>query len=158
MSNLQLLGSETARQKARLLLNVTIKQSILFVQPLNEGPWKFTTAAATCMSFVKCPIPPNSMSSQEQSDQILREVGNKIQSYPFSYRGAAILSGKEEGAYGWVTVNYLLENFIKVLHRGCQQIPPSPTVIRLYVFLQCTATADRWGQLYVYWSQSALWE
>lgn len=83
------------------------------------------------------------MSSQEQSDQILREVGNKIQSYPFSYRGAAILSGKEEGAYGWVTVNYLLENFIKVLHRGCQQIPPSPTVIRLYVFLQCTATADR---------------
>lgn len=52
--------------------------------------------------------------SAEQSDQILQEVGHKIQSYPFSYRGAAILSGQEEGAYGWVTVNYLLENFIKV--------------------------------------------
>lgn len=41
-------------------------------------------------------------------------MGNRIQSYPFDYRGAAILSGQEEGAYGWVTVNYLLENFIKV--------------------------------------------
>lgn len=53
------------------------------------------------------------ISNQEQSAQILQEVGQKIESYPFSYRGAAILSGQEEGAYGWVTVNYLLENFIK---------------------------------------------
>ncbi|XP_018548616.1 LOW QUALITY PROTEIN: ectonucleoside triphosphate diphosphohydrolase 2 [Lates calcarifer] len=53
------------------------------------------------------------MSSPEQSAQILQEVGHKIQSYPFNYKGAAILSGQEEGAYGWVTVNYLLENFIK---------------------------------------------
>lgn len=55
-----------------------------------------------------------SLSSPELSAQILKEVGQKIQSYPFDYRGAAILSGKEEGAYGWVTVNYLSENFIKV--------------------------------------------
>lgn len=53
------------------------------------------------------------ISNPEQSVQILQEVGHKIQSYPFSYQGAAILSGQEEGAYGWVTVNYLLENFIK---------------------------------------------
>ncbi|XP_028273659.1 ectonucleoside triphosphate diphosphohydrolase 2 [Parambassis ranga] len=53
------------------------------------------------------------ISSPEQSAEILQEVGRKIQSYPFSYRGAAILSGQEEGAYGWVTVKYLLENFIK---------------------------------------------
>lgn len=55
-----------------------------------------------------------SISSPEKSNEILQEVGHKIQSYPFDYRGAAILSGQEEGAYGWVTVNYLLENFIKV--------------------------------------------
>ncbi|KAE8284848.1 Ectonucleoside triphosphate diphosphohydrolase 2 [Larimichthys crocea] len=53
------------------------------------------------------------ISSPDQSAQILQEVGHKIQSYPFKYQGAAILSGQEEGAYGWVTVNYLLENFIK---------------------------------------------
>ncbi|XP_058473849.1 ectonucleoside triphosphate diphosphohydrolase 2 isoform X2 [Solea solea] len=53
------------------------------------------------------------LSSPQQSAQILQDVEEKMQSYPFSYRGAAVLSGQEEGAYGWVTVNYLLENFIK---------------------------------------------
>ncbi|XP_074546627.1 ectonucleoside triphosphate diphosphohydrolase 2-like [Halichoeres trimaculatus] len=68
------------------------------------------------------------MSSPEQSDQILQDVGHKIQSYPFNYRGAAILSGQEEGAYGWVTVNYLLENFIKYGFVGRWLSPGRPTV------------------------------
>lgn len=37
-----------------------------------------------------------------------------LKSYPFDFRGAKILSGEEEGVFGWVTANYLLENFIKV--------------------------------------------
>lgn len=57
---------------------------------------------------------PTRISSPEQAVQILQEVGHKIQSYPFNYQDATVLSGQEEGAYGWVTVNYLLENFIKV--------------------------------------------
>lgn len=42
-----------------------------------------------------------------------------LKSYPFDFRGAKILSGEEEGVFGWVTANYLLENFIKV-SRGMQ--------------------------------------
>uniref|UniRef100_A0A674JLR1 Ectonucleoside triphosphate diphosphohydrolase 2 n=1 Tax=Terrapene triunguis TaxID=2587831 RepID=A0A674JLR1_9SAUR len=34
-------------------------------------------------------------------------------SYPFDFQGAEILSSQNEGVFGWVTVNYLLENFIK---------------------------------------------
>ncbi|KAK2818906.1 hypothetical protein Q5P01_024467 [Channa striata] len=68
------------------------------------------------------------ISSPEQSNQILQEVGQKIQSYPFNYRGAVILSGQEEGAYGWVTVNYLLENFIKYGFVGRWLSPNRPTV------------------------------
>uniref|UniRef100_A0A665VUW6 Ectonucleoside triphosphate diphosphohydrolase 2b n=1 Tax=Echeneis naucrates TaxID=173247 RepID=A0A665VUW6_ECHNA len=68
------------------------------------------------------------MSDPEQSAQILQDVGHKIQSYPFNYQGAAILSGQEEGAYGWVTVNYLLENFIKYGFVGHWFSPGRPTV------------------------------
>ncbi|MCI4386953.1 hypothetical protein PGIGA_G00068740 [Pangasianodon gigas] len=53
------------------------------------------------------------ISSPEKSTQVLQEVGQTIKSFPFKFQGVKILSGKEEGAYGWVTVNYLLENFIK---------------------------------------------
>ncbi|GAA6226677.1 ectonucleoside triphosphate diphosphohydrolase 8 [Lates japonicus] len=48
-----------------------------------------------------------------ESDRILKEVGSKLQSYPFKFKEAVILSGQQEGAYGWVTVNYLHENFAK---------------------------------------------
>lgn len=48
-----------------------------------------------------------------ESQRILKEVGDKLRSYPFKFKAAAILSGQEEGAYGWVTVNYLLDNFVK---------------------------------------------
>ncbi|KAM7369286.1 hypothetical protein PAMP_013566 [Pampus punctatissimus] len=68
------------------------------------------------------------ISSPEQSAHILQEVGRKIQSYPFNYRGATILSGQEEGAYGWVTVNYLLENFIKYSFMGRWFSSGRPTV------------------------------
>lgn len=80
------------------------------------------------------------MSSPQETDQILQEVGQTIKSYPFSYKGASILSGQEEGAYGWVTVNYLLENFIKVplIH---QNHILSQTMIQLETFVQCTAAA-----------------
>ncbi|XP_051517957.1 ectonucleoside triphosphate diphosphohydrolase 2 isoform X2 [Myxocyprinus asiaticus] len=53
------------------------------------------------------------ISRPKESDEILKEVGDKLKTYPFSFKGATILSGQEEGAYGWVTVNYLLENYIK---------------------------------------------
>ncbi|XP_029312535.1 ectonucleoside triphosphate diphosphohydrolase 1 isoform X2 [Cottoperca gobio] len=41
------------------------------------------------------------------SDKVFQAVGDALQKFPFSYQGARILSGQEEGAFGWVTVNYL---------------------------------------------------
>jgi len=46
----------------------------------------------------------HSISKPKESDEVLKEVGDKLKTYPFSFKGA----------YGWVTVNYLLEKFIKV--------------------------------------------
>ncbi|KAJ8386576.1 hypothetical protein AAFF_G00169020 [Aldrovandia affinis] len=47
------------------------------------------------------------------SDQVLSSVEGFLQTYPFLYQGARIISGQEEGAYGWITVNYLSDNFHK---------------------------------------------
>ncbi|KAL6457905.1 hypothetical protein MHYP_G00331350 [Metynnis hypsauchen] len=58
------------------------------------------------------------LQNQTQADIILAEVAKTIQSYPFDFRGARIISGMEEGAYGWITINYLLEGFIKYTFEG----------------------------------------
>ncbi|KAI1882548.1 hypothetical protein AGOR_G00251880 [Albula goreensis] len=68
------------------------------------------------------------ISSPRGTERILREVSHKIRSYPFNFQGATILSGKEEGAYGWVTVNYLQENFIKYGFVGRWLSPGKDTV------------------------------
>uniref|UniRef100_A0A8D2MY86 Ectonucleoside triphosphate diphosphohydrolase 8 n=1 Tax=Zonotrichia albicollis TaxID=44394 RepID=A0A8D2MY86_ZONAL len=57
---------------------------------------------------------------QEHSaaEQVLAEVAKTMQEYPVAFRGARILTGEEEGAYGWITINYLLDSFTKV-GEGC---------------------------------------
>ncbi|XP_032056425.1 ectonucleoside triphosphate diphosphohydrolase 8-like [Aythya fuligula] len=47
------------------------------------------------------------------ADQILAEITKTMQEYPVAFRGARIITGEEEGAYGWITINYLLESFTK---------------------------------------------
>uniref|UniRef100_A0A8C9P6K0 Ectonucleoside triphosphate diphosphohydrolase 2 n=1 Tax=Spermophilus dauricus TaxID=99837 RepID=A0A8C9P6K0_SPEDA len=49
----------------------------------------------------------------EASATVLAAVTRTLTQYPFDFRGARILSGQDEGVFGWVTANYLLENFIK---------------------------------------------
>ncbi|NWX37493.1 ENTP8 diphosphohydrolase, partial [Notiomystis cincta] len=47
------------------------------------------------------------------AEQVLAEVARTMQEYPVAFKGARILTGEEEGAYGWITINYLLESFTK---------------------------------------------
>ncbi|XP_043354458.1 ectonucleoside triphosphate diphosphohydrolase 2-like [Dermochelys coriacea] len=54
-----------------------------------------------------------SLTSLTVSDTLLAAVTSTLKSYPFDFQGAEILSSQNEGVFGWVTVNYLLENFIK---------------------------------------------
>ncbi|XP_056600798.1 ectonucleoside triphosphate diphosphohydrolase 2-like [Triplophysa dalaica] len=68
------------------------------------------------------------ISKPKESGEILKEVGDKLKTYPFSFKGATILSGQEEGAYGWVTVNYLLENYVKYGFVGHWLSSGRPTV------------------------------
>ncbi|XP_045702063.1 ectonucleoside triphosphate diphosphohydrolase 2 [Phyllostomus hastatus] len=54
----------------------------------------------------------------EASAKVLEAVTQKLTKCPFDFRGARILSGQDEGVFGWVTTNYLLENFIKYSWAG----------------------------------------
>ncbi|NWV51596.1 ENTP8 diphosphohydrolase, partial [Daphoenositta chrysoptera] len=47
------------------------------------------------------------------AEQVLAEVTKTMQEYPVAFKGAHILTGEEEGAYGWITINYLLDSFTK---------------------------------------------
>ncbi|XP_030630197.1 ectonucleoside triphosphate diphosphohydrolase 1 [Chanos chanos] len=53
------------------------------------------------------------MEDSSLSDQVLDAVERSLQTYPFDYQGARIITGQEEGAFGWITVNYLSDNFRK---------------------------------------------
>uniref|UniRef100_A0A8C6JED4 Uncharacterized protein n=1 Tax=Melopsittacus undulatus TaxID=13146 RepID=A0A8C6JED4_MELUD len=64
---------------------------------------------------------------QQASDAVLGAVAATLKSYPFDFRGSKILSGEEEGVFGWVTANYLLENFIKV-SRESWHLPQKKTL------------------------------
>ncbi|XP_030309280.1 ectonucleoside triphosphate diphosphohydrolase 1 isoform X3 [Calypte anna] len=62
-----------------------------------------------------------SLENKSAADKVLSSVEKTLRSAPFNFQGARIISGQEEGAYGWITINYLLGNFkqsgwTKLLH------------------------------------------
>uniref|UniRef100_A0A8D0HI29 Ectonucleoside triphosphate diphosphohydrolase 1 n=1 Tax=Sphenodon punctatus TaxID=8508 RepID=A0A8D0HI29_SPHPU len=52
-----------------------------------------------------------SLENRSLADGVLSMVEKTLRSYPFSFQGARIITGQEEGAYGWITINYLLGSF-----------------------------------------------
>ncbi|XP_068105978.1 ectonucleoside triphosphate diphosphohydrolase 8-like [Hyperolius riggenbachi] len=58
------------------------------------------------------------LANKDASDKVLVEVSKTISSYPIDFRGARIITGNEEGSYGWITINYLLESFMKFSFSG----------------------------------------
>ncbi|XP_009942993.2 ectonucleoside triphosphate diphosphohydrolase 8-like [Opisthocomus hoazin] len=63
------------------------------------------------------------------ADQVLAEVAKTMQEYPMAFKGARILTGEEEGAYGWITINYLLDSFTKYSPRAHTWVHPEAASI-----------------------------
>ncbi|XP_032056426.1 ectonucleoside triphosphate diphosphohydrolase 8-like [Aythya fuligula] len=59
-----------------------------------------------------------------KAEQVFAEVTKAIREYPVDFRGAQILTGNDEGTFGWITVNYLLETLIKHSFTGKWIHPP----------------------------------
>ncbi|XP_026225671.1 ectonucleoside triphosphate diphosphohydrolase 3 [Anabas testudineus] len=49
----------------------------------------------------------------QRSREILASLREYLSSLPFSFQNASIITGEEEGLYGWITVNYLMGNFLE---------------------------------------------
>ncbi|XP_010879361.1 ectonucleoside triphosphate diphosphohydrolase 8 isoform X2 [Esox lucius] len=58
------------------------------------------------------------LKNHTQSGQVLEQVTKAIRGYPFDFQGARILTGMEEGAYAWITVNYLQGGFVEYSYAG----------------------------------------
>uniref|UniRef100_A0A8C6K5W2 Uncharacterized protein n=1 Tax=Melopsittacus undulatus TaxID=13146 RepID=A0A8C6K5W2_MELUD len=58
------------------------------------------------------------------AEQVLAEVAKTMQEYPVAFKGARILTGEEEAAYGWITVNYLLDSFTKYSPKAHMWVRP----------------------------------
>ncbi|XP_074976600.1 ectonucleoside triphosphate diphosphohydrolase 8 isoform X1 [Caretta caretta] len=64
-----------------------------------------------------------------KADLVFAEVSKTIQQYPVDFRGARILTGNEEGSFGWITINYLLETLIKFSFTGTWIHPEAAAVV-----------------------------
>lgn len=46
----------------------------------------------------------------------MESIRTYLSSLPFNFQNASIITGQEEGLYGWVTANYLKGNLLEVIH------------------------------------------
>lgn len=58
------------------------------------------------------------LENSSASDEVFKAVEKTLRGFPFSYQGARLLAGQEEGAFGWVTVNYLDDRLTQVSMGG----------------------------------------
>lgn len=67
--------------------------------------------------FVFCAL--HRLQNETAANEVLASIRNYFKSQPFDFRGAQIISGQEEGIYGWITANYLMGNFLEVCENKC---------------------------------------
>ncbi|ETE62202.1 Ectonucleoside triphosphate diphosphohydrolase 3, partial [Ophiophagus hannah] len=53
------------------------------------------------------------LQNESAASEVLQNIQTYFMSQPFEFKGAQIITGQEEGVYGWITANYLKGNFLQ---------------------------------------------
>ena len=83
---------------------------------LREWGGYFKTCLGT-QPLVFCAL--HRLQNETAANEILESIENYFESQPFDFRDAQIISGQEEGIYGWITANYLMGNFLQGCENKC---------------------------------------
>ncbi|XP_074066710.1 ectonucleoside triphosphate diphosphohydrolase 8 isoform X2 [Macrotis lagotis] len=64
-----------------------------------------------------------------QAERIFEEITKVLGQFPVNFQGAQILTGNEEGSFGWITINYILETLVKYTFSGEWIQPPMAEMV-----------------------------
>ncbi|XP_072489211.1 ectonucleoside triphosphate diphosphohydrolase 8 [Notamacropus eugenii] len=67
--------------------------------------------------------------NSSQADRIFEEITKVLVQFPVSFQGAQILTGSDEGSFGWITINYILETLVKYTFSGEWIQPPMAEMV-----------------------------
>ncbi|XP_072317545.1 ectonucleoside triphosphate diphosphohydrolase 3 [Eucyclogobius newberryi] len=51
--------------------------------------------------------------NKTRANEVMKSLREYLSALPFDFQNASIISGQEEGLYGWITVNYIMDNFFE---------------------------------------------
>ncbi|XP_023556501.1 ectonucleoside triphosphate diphosphohydrolase 3 [Octodon degus] len=101
------------------------------ISSYRDNPQDAPTALEDCMQRVQQQVPAPlhgatrvylgatagmrllRLQNETAADGVLSSIQSYFESQPFDFRGAQIISGQEEGVYGWITANYIKGNFLE---------------------------------------------
>ncbi|KAM9641187.1 ectonucleoside triphosphate diphosphohydrolase 8 [Trichechus inunguis] len=70
-----------------------------------------------------------SQKNGSQAERIFAEVARVLRQSPVDFRSAALLTGLEEGAFAWITINYALGMLLTYTFSGEWARPPEATLV-----------------------------
>ncbi|XP_049753166.1 ectonucleoside triphosphate diphosphohydrolase 8 isoform X2 [Elephas maximus indicus] len=70
-----------------------------------------------------------SQKNSSQAERIFAEVARVLSQSPVDFRGASLLAGLDEGAFAWITINYVLGSLLTYTFSGEWARPPEATLV-----------------------------
>ncbi|KAG8442877.1 hypothetical protein GDO86_011619 [Hymenochirus boettgeri] len=115
------------------VVNQTLKCNVMGkgISSYANEPKRAPTYIEDCMKKIRDIIPINQqnntpaylgatagmrllrLKNESAAQGVLASIHDYFKTQPFDFRGANIITGQEEGVYGWITVNYLMGNFLE---------------------------------------------